>query len=211
MTLAMLCIGAPARAISRVSPKRVGGPSVTFDSGTVVAAQATPGSTVYFASLSLKGGDYVITVEKPTGQATADPIGVARFTLAEPVRNRSVWVVVDGATHGYTVASPPGMLLSEMTLPGNTLVTATGGLAVERAAVDVFVIRAGGGIWAAYLRDGAAIDTDHATDGVVSADVSALDPDAPGTAPLAAFQPGDIVFSVDRNSLQYFATKVGAP
>jgi hypothetical protein len=153
----------------------------------------------------------LITVEKPVGQATVDTTGVARLTLERPVRKRSVWIVVDGTTHGYTVASPPGMLLSEMTLPGNSLVTPTGGLAVDRAAVDVFVIRAGGGTWTAYLRDGAAIDTDHATDGVVSADVSALDPDVPGTPPLAALQSGNVLFAVDRNSLQYFATKVGAP
>jgi hypothetical protein len=136
---------------------------------------------------------------------------VARFTLSEPVRIRSIWIVVDGTTRGYTVACPPGMLLGEMTLPGGSLVTPNGELAVDRAAVDVIVIRAGRGIWAAYLRDGASIDADHAIDGVVSAGVSALDPDSPGASPLTALQPGDVLFAVDRNSLQYFASKVGAP
>jgi hypothetical protein len=201
----------PAGAVYRMSPKRAGGPEVGFEAGAAVATGATPGATVYFASLSLKGGDYVITVEKPAGVATADVNGVARFTLAAPLRTRSIWIVVDGTTRGYTVACPPGMLLGEMTLPGGSLLAPNGELAVDRAAVDVFVIRAGGGIWSAYLRDGASIDADHATDGVVSAGVSALDPDTPGAAPLADIRPGDVLFAVDRNSLQYFASKVGAP
>jgi hypothetical protein len=65
----------PAAAVYRVSPKRAGGPEVVFEASAVVATAATPGSTVYFASLSLKGGDYLITVEKPAGEVTADANG----------------------------------------------------------------------------------------------------------------------------------------
>jgi len=202
-------------ALYRRSPIRAGGPAVVFEDAAVVASGLAPGATVYFASLSLKGGDYLITVEKPAGQATADAGGVARLALVQPVRTRSVWVVVDGSTNGYTVACPPGMLLSEIAVSGTGPLTgpagAPTGLAIDRAAVDVFVIRAGGGIWTAYLRDGGSIDGDRTTDGVVSAGVSALDPDSPGAVPLADMHTGDVVFAVDRNSLQYFVTKVGAP
>jgi hypothetical protein len=203
----------PALAASyppRTFPKRAGGPAVSFTDSAVVARGATPGSTLYFAGMTLGAGDYVIRVERSAGSAVADAEGNASF--AADIDTRSVWLVTDGTSGGYTVAAPTGMLLREIDFPGQSDEHATGPvrrLLLERYAMDVFLIRPGVGLWSGYLRDGGAADEDREINGRTDAGLSTLTSvdDAPSDP--ERLERGDLLFLVDRNTLEFHVTKRG--
>ncbi len=214
VALAIIAMAAlPALAASyppRTFPKRAGGPAVAFTESAVVAHGATPGSTVYFAGVTLGAGDYVIRVERSAGSTVADGEGNASF--AADIDTRSVWLVADGASGGYTVAAPEGMLLREIDFPGRSDESSGGQvrrLLLERYAMEVFLIRPGEGMWSGYLRDGAPADADHEINGRTDAGLNALG--AVGATPSdpERLKPGDLLFVIDRNSLEFHVTKRG--
>lgn len=207
--LATLSAGAATHP-PRAFPKRVGGPTVAFTESSVIAQGSTPGATVYFAGVTLGAGDYVIRVEPSAGSAVADGEGNAAFPA--DIDTRSIWLVADGTNGGYTVAAPEGMLLREMDFPGRSDENASGQvrrLLLERFAMDVFLIRPGVGLWSGYLRDGGTSDADHEINGRTDAGLDALR--AVGTTPSdpERLKPGDLLFVVDRNSLEFHVTKRG--
>ena len=192
-------------------PKRAGGPVVTFASDRVRATGATAGAQVYFASVSLYGGGGMLNVARPAGVAVADADGNAE--LVTEVHTRSVWLVVDGAK-GYTVAAPRGMLLQEMDFPGGARADGNGQLRrlfLSRFYVDVFLIRPGEGMWIGYFRDGGPLDDDGQPNGQNNGDVGALQPVAGTSGDVGQIKPGDYLFVVDRNSLEFHLGRRGAP
>ena len=200
--------------IPRRGPQKAGGPDVAISATAITVTHATPGATIYFASVSIfSAGDFLVNVERPGGSAVADASGNATFTPPKGVRTRSVWLVVDGESGGYTVASPPVMLLREMDLPGNASAGANGALrkvTSNRYSTDLFLIRAGSGMWAARIIDGGTGDDDHVTNGRVSTDISVLTPFAGTSAEVPdKFAKGDILFFVDRNTLEFAVASQG--
>jgi hypothetical protein len=207
--LVLLFAAASAAAMPRAFPKRAGGPMVVFDAGRVRATGATPGAAVYFASVSLYTGDEALRVVKPAGVVIADAGG--RAELVAEVHARSVWLVIDPAM-GYTVAAPLGMVLREMDLPGEAKENGGGQLQrllLRRFSVDAFLIRPGEGIWTAYFRDGGPLDEDAEPDGKNHADLADLEPVGGTAGPAERFEPGDYLFLVDRNSLEFHVARRG--
>ena len=200
-----------AAGTPRAFPKRAGGPSVMFDGSAVLAAGATPGATVYFAGVSLSSVDYMLRAERTAASAIAATDGTAKFVT--PLPSRSVWIVVDGQKDGYTVNSPPGMLLREMDFPGKGVQENAGGqvrkLLFNRYSLDVFLIRPGSGIWAGDVKDGGPADEDRRVDGSTMADLDSLKPLDPSQGPLDRFRPGDYLFIVDRNTLEFHVLRRG--
>lgn len=194
----------------RTFPKRVGGPEVTFTAEAVVAAGAQPGTRIYFAAVALHPGDYQTRIEKRAGSADSDAQGEARF--AADVETRSVWIAVDGSGGGYTVASPHGMLLREMDFPGRGWIDNPNQLlrrmSLDRYSVDVFVIRPGVGMWTGNFRDGGAGDADQTFNGETDADLAFLEP-VDGAPALERVHPRDIVFLIDRNTLEFHVSRRG--
>lgn len=194
----------------RTFPKRVGGPAVTFTETAVIARGATPGASLYFAGVTLGTGDYVIRVEKSGGTAIADGDGHAELTAS--IDTRSVWIVVDAASGGYTVAAPHGMLLREIDFPGRSDEDSSGhvrSLVFERYAVDAFLIRPGVGTWTGYLRDGGPGDEDREINGKTDVDLGSLAPVGETQGSADRLKPGDVLFVVDRNTLEFHVLKRG--
>ena len=216
MRSAVLCCAAfffaiSASAIPQTFPKRAGGPILTFTADGVRASGATPGATLYFAGVSLVGGNYTLRVEKTAGSATADASGVAEFAAA--VARRSVWIVVDPEKDGYTVAAPPGMPIQEMDFPGAGVGADENGqmrrLLLSRFSVDCYLIRPGVGVWTAYVRDGGPFDSDQSPNGAAHADLNALTPVGSTAGQPERFSAGDYLFLVDRNSLEFHVARRG--
>ena len=101
----------------------------------------------------------------------------------------------------------------EMDLPGNASAGANGALrkvTSNRYSTDLFLIRAGSGMWAARIIDGGTGDDDHVTNGRVSTDISVLTPFGGTSAEVPdKFAKGDILFFVDRNTLEFAVASQG--
>lgn len=197
-----------AQHAPRAFPHRIDGPVVTFTESEVVATDVAPGTQVYFAGVSLIPADYAVGVAKPFGVATADANGRAVFSAE--IETRSVWIVA-GASGGYTVAAPEGMLLREMDFPGSNAAHGLGGirrLDLVRYAIDTFLIRPGVGIWSGHYRDGGADDQDGVMNGRTEGEVKSMKPHGHAATP-DEIAPGDILFLVDRGTLEFHAAKVG--
>lgn len=206
----LMVFSASAAAMPRAFPKRVGGPAVVFETGRVRATGATPGATIHFASVSLYNADGMLHTTRTAGAAIADAAGNADFSAE--VHTRSVWIVIE-AGKGYTVASPPGMLLREMDFPGNANENASGqvhSMLLDRFGVEVFLVRPGEGTWTAYFRDGSARDGDGEPNGSNHADFADLAPVGATTGAAERFEPSDYLFLVDRNSLEFHVARRGA-
>src|SRR5437763_2577384 len=105
----MLLATAAARPhLPHTRPTSDGGPDLAFSNVAITATKATAGATVYFAGVSLYGGNYTLRTEAPGGTAVAGNDGTAVFSVPHGIPTRCVWIVVDGATGGYTVAAPHG-------------------------------------------------------------------------------------------------------
>ena len=206
-----LCV--PAFADPRTFPKRAGGPKVTFSADRVRASEATPGAAIYFAAVSLASENYTLRGETAAGWAVADANGNAEFPTA--IHTRSVWLVIDAAKNGYTVAAPHGMTLQEMPFPGNSVAEDAGGnlrrVLLDRFAVDVFLVRPGTGVWSLYLRDGSGADEDQEPNGQLLANLEEMQPVGETAGSPERFRRGDYLFVVDRNSLEFHVSHRGRP
>lgn len=197
-----------------VGKKGTSGPDVTFDGNSVVAAGVAPGARVYFASLSLTAREYVLRVEKPSGVVVDDDRdGVARLDLAHDVRARSLWLVVDGDAGSFTVAAPPGFVVSEFALPASAVHAAPSGalrrIMLHRRHLDVFVIRPGSGIWTGTAKDGSRRDVDETFNGKVTLDLEAFSALSGSPEPPQHLRAGDVVLAVDRDTFEYYVAKQG--
>jgi hypothetical protein len=209
--LAALPVGAAAKT-PRAFPKIEGGPNVTFETQSIRATGATPGATVYFAGVSIWSADYMLHLDTASGSAVADASGVAVFPAA--VHSRSIWLVVEPRKDGYTVAAPQGMLLREMDFPGQGVKENAAGqlrrLLLDRFSLEAFLIRPGSGIWASYIKDGNPEDEDGVPDGSTAADLNSLKPVGDAHGKPEKLEPGDYLFLVDRNTLEFHVMRRGA-
>ena len=204
-----VCVAAVAEPrLPKSFPTRAGGPAITFAEDSVTLSGATPGATLYVASVSLGSANYQTVVGNEAGVVSADAAGTALYTTRRPVETRGVWIAVDGATGGYTVAAPPGTLLREIDFPGNGIAPSGSGALrrfalSERFSVEAILIRPAVGMWSGSLRDGGRHDEDQTIDGAIEADITTLLP--VGNAPAAPerVMPGDLLVLIDRATLEY--------
>lgn len=208
VSAAVAAAGAP-----RTGHKRVGSaPTVSFDAKGI-SATVTPGATVYFAALSISSHNYFPSIERPAA-IIGDSDRDGRVAFETTVQSRSVWIVVDGKSGGYTVASPEG-LLREIEFPGNSARAGTNGvlhrLGIRRPQLAYVVIRPDVGMWGTVAVDGSPSDADHTRDYDASVDIDKLPPLAGSGPPPDRLAPGDIVFAVDLNTLASYDGKVGKP
>lgn len=187
---------------------RAGGPSIGIGESSVALTGATAGATLYVANVSLGSGGYQISVISEAGVVTADANGAAVYTTTRPVERRGVWIAVDGATGGYTVAAPRGSLLREIDFPGNGLEQSGNGAwrrfaLAERYSVEAILIRPSAGMWAGSLRDGGNRDEDDTINGAIDADIATLAPVGNTPVPPERIMPGDLLVLIDRATLEY--------
>jgi len=189
-------------------PLSQNGPTVAIESNAIVASNVRHGGIVHFASVSLSSRDGMLIIDKPAASiADTDNDGLVRFET--PVQTRSLWLVVDGSTGGYTVASPRGFLLRLIDFQGNVVHPGVNNalrrILAERNHVDIVLVRPGDGMWTANVKDGN--DDDGELNGSLMADLSAFRPLASTTPVPDRIMPGDVIFIVDRNSFEFLVTK----
>jgi hypothetical protein len=105
------------------------------------------------------------------------------------------------------------MLLREMDFPGKAQEEAGGQLrrvVLRRFNVDAFLIRPGQGLWSAYFRDGGPLDEDAEPDGQNNGNLGDMLRVGTTAGEAERFKPGDYLFLVDWNSLEFHVARRGA-
>lgn len=189
-------------------PYSKSGPVVMFESSRVVASNVRPGASVYFASLSVSSREHRVILQRPAAVIPdADGDGVVIF--ATTIDTRSLWLVVDGKSGGYTVSAPVGFLLRLIEVNGDVVRPGVGSalrrILSERNHVDIFLVRPGSGMWTANVKDGN--DEDHDMNGTLIADLSVFRPLASSAPVPERIMPGDVLLIVDRNTFEFYAMK----
>jgi hypothetical protein len=204
---------AAAAGAPKIGHKHVGSaPTVSFDSKHVIAT-VTPGAMAYFAALSISSAHYTTSADQPAAIiAASDKDG--HVTFETTVQSRSVWIVVDAKSGGYTVASPEG-LLRDINFPGNSARAGANGvlhrIGIGRPQLAYVIIRPDTGMWGTIAFDGSPSDADRTRDYDATVDIEKLAPLAKSGPPPDHLAPGDIIFAVDLNTLASYDGKVGKP
>jgi hypothetical protein len=202
--------------------------AIVFTTDTVSCSGLSPGDTVSLAGFMIDRQTAFHTVSTPMVSQVADANGSFSATIAEGIKPRSIWLLIDQTTGAYAVAEPEGSVLTR--IPDGA-VTITGGseivegsdptvvATINRAHTHAICINDGmqglGGLTRRHLhaldtyppgysmidaKDGSAADSDGTIDGVVHLNLSPsfLDPN----------QNSACLFVVDDRTLEYSVTYV---
>jgi len=197
-------------------------PVVSFEAAAVVADGLPPDGEAVFFSVAREPQGYHQRVVSRDGVEVANAEGRARFDLAgQEVPLKSLWVVVDVASGGYSVAAPPGASVRELPFPHRGFEVGAPGLVNrlrhERESVHMLVARAGtgagAGVWGLRTWDTAPTDRDGADDDQVLTGLSDFEPlgVAGAAAPPERFGKGDVLVVIDPRELAFYATRLVGP
>jgi len=184
-----------------------------FEPGAIVASGVTPGAKTVWMTVSHDPLAYRFRVITRTSAVTDDDNdGVVRLALDKPLRDESVWIVVDMSSGDRAFDTPRPEHVHRLPLPAASIHGKGNG---RRAGIDwaaksmaFWCVRPGVGAWSAVLYDGEPDDGDGRFDGRLSSalpSMQAVDSDA---APPEDFRPGDIVVAVDLFRLDTFDVRV---
>jgi len=202
--------------------------TIVFTTNTVSCSGLAPGDTVSLVGFMIDRQTAFHTISTPMSSQVADANGAFSATIADGIKPRSIWLLIDQTSGAYTVAEPEGSVLTR--IPDGT-VTITGsseivegsdhavGATINRAHTHAICINDGmqgfGGLTRRHLhaldtyppgysmidaKDGSAADSDGTIDGVVHLNLppSFLDPN----------QNSACLFVIDDRTLEYSVTYV---
>lgn len=172
-----------------IAPSAAGAaPSLSFESGAVVASGVTAGQSVLFFGLTRAEERYnAVYATHREIVRDEDSDGVVRFEPEAGVPWKSVFFAVDLGNGELAVASPEGFPLTEAPLAAEDVRRGPSGdldrlhLADRRA--EVAVVRPGTGAWGGGVYDGAPADRDEGLYDEMEVDLTDLA--ALGSAPSA--------------------------
>jgi hypothetical protein len=206
VVLLALATLAPVTAIANMS--------VIVSTQLVTITGLTPGASIALLGVARDTGPYLTHVVTRRELLTdADNDGRIDYPPPAGIALRSMWIVVDVASGETVIATRAGynpVPMKKVGVGGANSVNLTGNLLdIGRSRVDILVVRPKHGAWFTIARGRGTEAPD--VSGRLRVDVAKLHPLAPsfGNAP-AAFTPGDVVFVVDEEELEYSVLTVTA-
>ena len=203
---AVLAVGFPLLA----APLSAAPPEIAFEPEAVVARGITAkGQVVWFSVAREISRRSIDVVPRHAIAADDDGDGAVRLELGREVPLRSIWFAVDLATGETAVATPEGLPLLEMNLPGNAIPAALNRLDLERRFIYAVLIRPGDGAWMLRVGDGGASDEDGQPDGILRAALASFE--ALGPSPLpppSRVSPRDLLLVIDPNRMEFLRFQV---
>ena len=91
-----------------------GGPTITFSGNVVSCSGLSPGDSVALVAFSIDRRVGKQTITTPAVSSQADANGNFATSIKGGIKARSVWLLIDQTTGGYTVAAPQGSVLRQM-------------------------------------------------------------------------------------------------
>lgn len=176
--------------------------------GSPSVEEVAPGGSVVFLGITrepLGDSQRVTVVREAVPVAGSDTRVLVPWERGE-VPPRSVWAAVETGSGAVALSSPSAELVPDTAV--QVLPAGSSSLTVADRWLEVLLIRPGGGQWGGTLRDGSPDDPDGTADGTVILDPSALLP-FEGSPALAAWSVGDVLITIDLDTLAVVAYQIG--
>jgi hypothetical protein len=187
---------------------------VAFAGNALVISGLRPSGTVAVFGVVREAKPYHVAVRR-VDHVLADTDGDGRvsFAVTTTLSDRSVWIAVDTSTGAFGVASPDIQPLvrigrNELSFPGRGLGELLH-LDINRAIVDVLVVRGGRGAWKGRLVDGGASDADRKVNNFARLQFDTLARLSGQDQSIPHALPGDTIVLVDPTSLHLLAGRIG--
>jgi hypothetical protein len=207
LAVALLFFSLPSFLTADSSNTEVpGGLTVTISGTSIEAAGATPGGTVIFLGVQrrpIPGAARVGTWAEASHDEDND--GVVSLALEEAPPLKSAWAAMDLST-GRTGTVVGSGFTPDIQLPG------AGGfeldpnsgeilLRLDRAILQILIIRPTLGAWATRAYDGGRGDVDQDEDGTLRFSFSSVDPLMPEFGTFPGLAASDVIAAIDENRL----------
>jgi hypothetical protein len=205
-------LAAAAQHVPAGTDRSLNGPGCRPTASGISIPHATPGGVVYLAGVTLASAYYDLSIDEHLFVLHAGDDGRASLDNPSARATRGVWLAVDANSGGYTVAPPQNFLLREADLPADALIHDSGStlpncLRLARASITVVVVRPDGGMWSGAFRDGDR-DADGTVNGQTAVRLTDLAAVGSGPRPPDSLRTGDVLFVVDRNSLEFIVSRI---
>lgn len=194
-------------------------PYLTFEELAVVAGNVTPKGQVAWFSVAREALEFEAAVVRREAVLTdEDEDGIVRFEMEKGVPLRSIWVVVDLTSGEFALGTPADYPIEKGQGVGDVLDVGSKGatgkldlLVGRREMLEVFVARAETGAWAATAFDGGEMDQDGEATNSVAMEPAGMEPVADSPPAPEELLPGDVVVTIDPNTMDVAAFRVPEP
>jgi hypothetical protein len=192
-------------------------PTISFEEQAVVVEGLAAGADTILFGAGRGVAGFLPYQTRFSERRTADAEGTARFELAQPLPTSSVWVVVDLAAGGATLAAPEGSELREVHFPGRGLPASLERLEDARSGLEVLWVRPlgtapepaeGAGAWGGRVRDGSGRDGDDREDRRLSVRLDLLDAIGASPPAPARLTAGDVLVGIDTETLEIYTFRL---
>ncbi|HSL81716.1 MAG TPA: hypothetical protein VLF66_03015 [Thermoanaerobaculia bacterium] len=190
-------------------------PVLVFEPEAVVAGGFAPGEEVIVHGVSRHRVGYVWRLVQTREVVVADAAGDARLELSEGIAPRSLWTAASAATGEFHIGSPEGFTPTEHPFPGNGIDRAQNGAwrrlrnRFERA--EVLYLRPGVGGWWLLGTRGAESDRGRGQGPDLALELDQGRPLWGSEPPPEEFAAGDVVVTVNLDTLDFFAARLVSP
>ena len=209
--IAFLCASALASAVAAVAAE----PVIRFEADQIQVSEVTPGGdVVYFGVAKERHGLDTQRVVRMAMLADEDHDGAITIPMPDGIPCVSTWVAVDLRTGLVGASAASGAELRHSAIIHAPLLGESEPDVValnmpQHRPLNLFIARPEVGAWQGYVGDGAQYDNVGTSNGVILADLAAMEPLQPVMGALSTLHDRDIVVAVDSHTMQVAIAVVG--
>lgn len=202
-------------ALPAAAPVAAAPPELAFEPAAVVVSGLPPAGEVIVYGITREHLVYFWRLVPTREVLLADATGTARLEVPDGVGPRSIWAAVEPMTGELALASPEGFTPRELAFPAAGLGQSEAGawrvLQIGFERVELLYVRPGVGAWWLFAADGATSDDDGAENSTLRVRFDRALPLWGAELPPAGLAPGDVVFAVSLDTLDFFAARLVEP
>jgi hypothetical protein len=184
-----------------------GSMTITFSASEVVVDGVTGGHPVFVFGIGIGSHGRSALLTRYVQTLTDDDEDGQISVYYRGLPQRSVWVVVDSVTGEYVVETPSGNAPSVLSVAGDAWRGDRVSIDVDRAYLEVLVVRPGVGAWTLRTADGGANDSDGLSNAVATLSLAGMQQLAGEENDPGAVISGDVIVMIDPQNLDTFVSE----
>jgi len=186
-------------------------PAIAFSARSVTVTDVTPVSKVILFGILRDPVPYAVSAHNFTLAQASDASGSVTFDLNADIAGPAIFAAVDYDSGRYALAASAGQTPRIITLPKNALKKKDEEyqfLELETRWLEGLCVRPKKGAWSIFVTDGARLDHDGDTDGMVLIDAAEMHSLVGEEVSPRKFRPHDVVIVIDPRRMDVIATEV---